>query len=421
MELQLDIKLLDNDDHLAFLGIIPWSILANFISKNSRLYKHYKSGSFQVTKKNVPRVITILRSFGNESDYMLLFRLWYDYEENYKGKLVTYYKSPEYTQFKADKEIENGKFMLEQSKFEELCDSLSPRHAKIFRCISPIIFDADQLLKLISIENSSHNKSEIIIEQTHANKVGDVKIEDVTKYKEAKKELKQIKEKYVFTEKKCAELESENLKLRNKLSDKKRIIKELENSITHKELTQGSELQKKVDEINDLNIKINGMKKLLQRAEDEIKNKSSQIDNVNKKLAAMRSSNDANIATILLNLDLETLVSYLNSPNEIGECLNSIVKPPSSDDKLQKIDRSVGLDELYSELDKKESKLIDKVINTSINDVLTNKYLESWPDKSDEFYNMKCILSAKSFLISSLYEILRQYYATQTASTDIIQ
>lgn len=412
--MQLDIKQLTDDDLKYLTSIMPWNILSEFILKNAKLYKQYTLGSFLVTKKNISRFTSILRCFGSDDDFISLFLLWYDHEKNYQSKLDPYLKSPEYSQFIADKELEIDKYMLDQSMFDELCDMLCPRHAKIFRCMSPIVFDSDQHAKLIDIENIVENNSDKIIEPLISQHSIDVKSDEL---KQTKKELKQIKEKCNDVEKRCAELETDNLKLRNKLIEKRKRIKELEIEKTDFVLAHGSELQKKVDEINEINIKLNELIKLLIKSDHDIKVKDNQIDNINKKLLKLQASDETKISSILINLDIDRLISYLNSPNEIQECLISIVKPPLSDDKLKDIDQSDGFDNLYLELDRKETKLIDKVINININDIINNNLSKSWPEKSDDFYNMRCILSAKLFLVNTLYEIIRQYYVVQTEPT----
>ena len=98
----------------------------------------------------------------------------------------------------------------------------------------------------------------------------------------------------------------------------------------------------------------------------------------------------------------------------MNECLRSIVKPPSSDDKLQDYDASGGVDKFYIALTNKENTSIEKIMAVCVKEVVEGNYFKSWADWSDEFYNLKCILRAKMFLTQSLYEVLRQYYVVHS-------
>lgn len=416
----MDIKHLDKDELSEVLSIIPWNLISEFLVRNTKLYKRYVSGSFQVSKKNISRFSSIMKNFGTEGDFRSLFSQWYDHEKNYKCMLEPYFKSKEYSEYKTDKEVADGKYILEKTKFEELCQLLTSRHAKIFRCMSPIDFDADQMLKLNEIEAKGASGSGATVDPDLAPKNNIINPDDLAKMKGINKELKILKEKYKSIEERYQKLENDNLKYKTKIAKKNMYIKVLENSKIDYELKCGSELQKKVEEVNDITMKLNEISKQLVRSDGEIKNKSNQIDKLKKKITSLETRNDESISAILLKLDIDKLVAYLNTPNEINECLKSVVKQPVSDDNLFENNSSAGFDNLYDVLNCKENQLINSVVKTNISDVISNQYLSSWADRSDEFYNLRCILSAKLFMVNTLYEILRQYFVAQTSLSDNI-
>jgi hypothetical protein len=61
-----------------------------------------------------------------------------------------------------------------------------------------------------------------------------------------------------------------------------------------------------------------------------------------------------------MKLDVEQLISSVNERDEVNKCLRSIVKRPSSGDKVQAYDATGGVDKFYVEftIHEKERQLL---------------------------------------------------------------
>ncbi len=416
----MDLVSIDNRELEEIINVIDWKTLSKFVDQRPVLKRKYISGGFQLMKRNISRLIYIIKQFGSEEDIVSLFLLWYGYQTVYKDLLDPYFESEEYHNFVSDREIEPGKYLLENFKFEELSILLKPSHAKIFRCMSPIMFDDKQLSLLKEIESKGDDVAIPKPEAKTGISISKENYEDYNRIKEITKELKQLRNQYSLLEATSRKLEMNNASLQKRLTKYNLQIKEINDSKINEELKHRGELQKELDEKCELQNQLDEVKTKLSKSNNEIFKKDNEIENLKKKINRIELIGEDRITKILSKLDIEQLVSLLKEPDEVNECLRSVVKPPSSDDMLQAYDVSGGVDKFYIELTKKENMSIDKIMNFCIKEVIEGNYLQSWADWSDEFYSLKCILRAKMFLTQSLYEILREYYAEHVNENETV-
>ena len=107
---------------------------------------------------------------------------------------------------------------------------------------------------------------------------------------------------------------------------------------------------------------------------------------------------------------METLISELNASNDILELLSNVIRAPKTDESEKTDTDQLTLKEYWINLIKKESSIVNRIVDITDKEVASKDYYEDWGDRVDEFNDLKCSLSARIYLSDILYNILQQYY-----------
>ena len=144
---------LSKKELFAFFKLMPWKHVSDFFQKTPHLKKRYCIGGFILSKTNHERAFAVMVTENKYLEYIYdMFIDWYRTKPQYSELLDPHFNSPEYADDIKDKEIDNGTYVINDNKFNELAAVLTSKDAKMFRSMSPIIFTHEQIASLKGIE-----------------------------------------------------------------------------------------------------------------------------------------------------------------------------------------------------------------------------------------------------------------------------
>lgn len=106
----------------------------------------------------------------------------------------------------------------------------------------------------------------------------------------------------------------------------------------------------------------------------------------------------------------DDVVKCLNEPDDVRELLESVVRPPQTDEDLRGPMSDLG--KYWDRLVTQEQALIRSVASLRPVDLVSSVYLQEWRDGTmdDSFTDAKVSLRARAALANLLYEILRRHF-----------
>lgn len=395
-----------------FLRSIPWKALMLFLESRLFLKKKFIIGGYSLNKPNKTHFVDIVYTHGTNSDVGAIVKLWLWHDKGCDGILTAYFKSDEYVEYKKDKNLKEHQYVLGPDVFDKLLPSLTPVIAKILRLVRLIEFTEEQVSALESIEKSSSLAESAGISGEKPR--GDGSNGNAEAVKKMAKEIKRLKELVKEHEARSGKVEKENAKLKKRVYEyleKLANFKKIENEY---ELLYRSRLAERDEEIALLKSELQKLEQKLKKMACEVDSKTGCVANLAKKLKKVEEAQEEKFSRILAKVNWQELLNSHNVPDEVSERLNALIVCPVSDDGSEEQLNSTGVDEVLNHLSLKEIELCSEIMKMDVRYVSEGAFRANWGDLADQFYNVKCILSTKKFIISSMYEILRQYYVNDS-------
>jgi hypothetical protein len=392
----------------SFLNEMHWDNLKLFITSRSSLKKKFSAGGFKLQKKNLGWARSVISKHCAASGYDSLFLLWYDKQSKYAELLNPYFESEEYVKWAEESYVAVDKYALPDTMFDEFFNILEPCHALWFLYLSPMVFEPDQEQRILTLaENSSANVA--VIDEN----------DDALNAKGLEKELKATQKQNIKLNKELENLrnEVEKLKQKNIRLGKRVSVPSKEDNVS--EIRLNSELFECKEQLAEWENLLKKKDSELTKRSTEKEDRDRQIKNLKKKLERFQDDSVKHFTRILGFLDSEKFLFSLNASDDVREVLETVVRPPGDDGVDEALLSADNFGKFWKELMDREWAIAEGFLSLDVENVASGKYFQAWPDRKDEFNDLKYLLSTRLFLAQMLHEILRQYYQRDSLPEEV--
>jgi len=392
------------------LSQVSWKQLSIFIKDFKSMRKAVYERGIRVLKKNRVIILPVVKKKCIEDEKILhtLFALWFNEQKEYFDCLEQFFQSDEHAELLNERGRSSSEYVFNDEYFARFIDILKSFDIDKFLLLSPVFFTSAQKEQLGQLRDKQ-NEPEAVTQLRVVSEPKDGKQADGILL--TKGELKHHRRELKKYQNKIEKLEKENSRLRSR----------------QKEYNNGKlGLKKRIDEIEDVHA---GKIKLLidqqailqrknaeqgveiKRMSSRLVEKSKRILNLEKEAVHLRKEKDKYFYQILSRLDTEELISSLNASDDVLDLLDTVIRPPVTDNTDLSDETAVSLWGFWNSLLAREELLVQNVLEISVEEVACVPDLKVWwPERKDDFVDLKCSLSTRIYLADMIFRIIQQYY-----------
>ena len=148
----------------------------------------------------------------------------------------------------------------------------------------------------------------------------------------------------------------------------------------------------------------------IKRMSSRFAEKNNRILSLEKGAVNLRKEKDKYFHQIFSRLDTEELISSLNASDDVLDLLDTVIRSPVTNDTDLPVKTAVSLQDFWNSLLVREESLVQNILKISVEEVACDQYLIDWPDRKDDFIDLKCSLSTRIYLVDLIFRIIQQYY-----------
>jgi len=372
--------------------------IENFLDENSKLKEKITLGSLRIIKQNENIVKKRISTFVTSENLTDLFFIWYGKQGASRKYLDDYFTSEEYKLIYPDEKKNQVIFHLNDQKFLELMAILKPDESIYYLLFSPILFETPQAhilentwFNYVELCENSQNKQTELLEEKESlqNYILSIK-SDLRKIEKEKSKLEDT-------------IRTLQLQQKNNISDElKTKIDKIKNENSSELIKLTSELDHLKEELRVSNNNCSELHKDYEKLENKYKIIENQNLNLQRKLENLREEKEKHFTAVISHLDIFELLNSINEPDEIKDFLRSCLIQTDTDKTISEN----AFEDFWKKCEEIEKNNINKIKEIMISDVLKSGFIDRWD--GDLFKDIKYSLTARSYIINLLYEIMRE-------------
>jgi len=426
----------------ALLNALPWRALLKCVQANKELLKACTLGGYRLDPKRRSRVQKVVLEQARKAEFSdafcsPFFAEWYPTSERLYKRLEEYFHSEDYKAYREQQDIEEGRYLLPDEKFEEFFDPKDVEAWTIALCFSPLEFTPEQARRIVSDSEGNVQLLEQI--QKLQKELDELRAEHARLGNEAATLRRQQEQaaadlRGLRSERKKLLAERDNLQKRAEAahSEIRRLRSELpvlreESEKKEKELRERlqQEQQRARDDLTRLRDELASWRSRYEQQCNETRRLEEELEETEKQLVAERTraaelehrvQELQDFATLILQrIDWTEIGRQMKLTGQMRRLFSSLVRKLNYEEDRPVFDQT--LTNFWNSLMEREKALIESVAQSNTLEVMQGSVEQFWRDLTDAFEDVQFGLEARTILLKLLHEIFYQVIEMEDLKT----
>ncbi len=434
------------DVFAGMLQEIPWNMLRNCVQANARIHKRCTAGGHRLETRWRQRIEKIFVQEAEREDFpdslcSTLFACWYPQQKELYEQMEEYFHSDEYKAYREKHEIEEGKYVLPDQRFEELFRIADLQKWRTLLCFSPLQFTEEQACRIV---DDSQGNTELLETVEKVQRQRDEKDSELARLNNelnsARTRLEQLAAEVQELRRLRRELKSEAEAARKKADsaqqDSSRLRRQAEagedkvaqarqeakNELLRKTKVLSDEVERRSREQKNWQDKYEKQHRLNRELQDKIQ-KTEKI------LAEQRIANDKNrkeikrihqfIDMLLERFDWAEIGRQIKLTPQLKLRFNTLIRNLHYDEE-NRPKFNLSLLKFWETMQEQERRLIESIANSDTYEVETGDVEGYWRDLEDTFEDVQIGLESRTILVQLIHEICYQTLELKDLQKDTV-
>lgn len=425
---------------------LPWRALNAYVSGNAQLLKLCTLGGQRIKPEQRKRIERQIINEAQKNGYSevtcnALFAVWYPVHEQLHNRLEEYFKSQEYTQYRADNKLGEGDYVLSAEKFTAFFQANEKREWIILLEFSPLKFTDEQAEAVLHCETSSADLAKQVAEL-------EARLAEASrKAAAAGGELAALREQQ---QKDGGEIQNLKKQLREQKAESEAVAQKLQSAVAENRrlagvlAASGADAQKREKDVNDkaardtarlqtevqrLQSELNGWQNKYQAqllanrkiVEDAAKD-AARAEGAQKECAVALAKLEKShkfVDELLSRIDWAKLGAQLKTNAAMRRNFNSLIKRLNYEEDLS-LTVEGTLPEFWQRLSERENALIAKIASSNTAEVADGDMEGFWNSVEEEVVEVQGTLEARIFMLSFISELLFTIYTAEQLESPVL-